>query len=69
MINAMNHGFSFKNSRYPIENFLNITLAENRASLRKYVEAKSIVIDSDFIVFSKTNSNALLVKVKLSKYK
>jgi hypothetical protein len=53
----MNHGFSFKNSRYPIENFLNITLLNGRTSLKKYTETNTIVIDDSDIVFSKMNSN------------
>ena len=60
----MNHGFSFKNSRYPIENFLNITLLNGRASLKKYTETNSIVIDDSDIIFSKMNSNKA-IKVNL----
>ena len=61
MVKVMNHGFSFKNSRYPIENFLDITLLNGRGSLKKYTETNSIQIaDSDYIVFSKMNSNAVV---------
>jgi len=64
MVKVMNHGFSFKNSRYPIENFLKITLLNGRVNLKKYTEKNSIVIADSDIIFSKANSSAI-IKVTL----
>ena len=63
MLNVMNHGFSFKNSRYPIDHLIEISLLNKRESLNKYVEKKIISLDEDYIVFSKMNSNATVAKV------
>ena len=52
----MNTSFAFKNSRYPIEHFIKVTLLNNEDSLKKYIDSNLIVIDSDCIIFSKTNT-------------
>ena len=52
----MNTSFAFKNSRYPIEHFIKVTLLNNEASLKKYIDSSLIVTDSDCIIFSKTNT-------------
>ena len=52
----MNTSFAFKNSRYPIEHFIKVTLLNNEGSLKKYIDSTLIVTDSDCIIFSKTNT-------------
>jgi len=52
----MNSSFSFKNSRSPRDHIVKVTLLNSEASLKKYIDSKLIVTDSDCIIFSKTNT-------------
>lgn len=61
MIHQYNTAFSFKNSKYPIANFCDISLIQGTNSLKKYVDCKLISIDNENnIVFSKQKTNCVL---------
>ena len=53
-----NSAFSFKNSKYPIDVLVNLTLLNHRISLEKYARAGLLVFDDEQenIVFAKTNT-------------
>lgn len=70
MIHQYNTAFSFKNSKYPIANFCDISLIHG-TSLKKYVDCKLISIDNENnIVFSKqkTNETNCVLKDSREKY-
>jgi hypothetical protein len=65
MFKIMNCGYSIKNSKYPIDHLLSITLLNSRLSLEKYLKTKLIAIDlaqgeehaaEEYLVFSKINN-------------
>ena len=65
MIQMYNTAFSFKNSKYSANHFFDLTLIEDKKSLKKYVDAKLISMDhEENILFSKQNANN---SVKVSK--
>ena len=49
MINEYNTSFSFKNSKFPISKFLDLTLVQGNNSLKKYIDSKLISIDHENI--------------------
>ena len=53
MLEIYNYGFSCKNLTYPIENFIAITLFNNKNSLKKYSDANMIFLGDDYIQFNK----------------
>ena len=67
MINKYNTAFSFKNSKYPASHFYELTLIEDIAHLRKYVDTKLISMDhEENILFSKQKANISSLKVPFS---
>ncbi len=66
MINEYNTSFSFKNSKFPISKFLDLTLVQGNNSLKKYIDSKLISIDHENnILFSKQKANVILKVLKL----
>ncbi len=56
MLNTYNVSFSVKNSKYPVENFLQITLIKDKSCLAsKYKDL--IKLEEDFILFDKSKVN------------
>lgn len=57
MINEYNVAFSWKNSKFPVQNFIDLTLMNDRQSLQKYIDSQMLNIDNEQnIVFNKVNS-------------
>jgi hypothetical protein len=59
MFKAYNVAFSFKNSTYPIDQLLKITLLNDTKSLKKYLDANVIFHDIEFVYFSKSNNGQM----------
>ncbi|CAF0734866.1 unnamed protein product [Brachionus calyciflorus] len=65
MLKIMNCAYSFKNSIYPVESFLKISLFNGRHSLEKYEDKNFFRIDMDNnILFSKFNSPTEITDVR-----
>jgi hypothetical protein len=63
MLEVYNHGFSSKNVTYPIDNFLAITLFNNKNSLKRYSDLNLIVLGDDYIQFNKVFKKDDSIKV------
>jgi hypothetical protein len=57
MIRVYNVAFSWKNTKFPVSQFLQLTLMNSRQSLVKYSDGGMVIIDADEnIIFDRKNS-------------
>lgn len=70
MLKIMNTAYSFKNSKYSVEDFLKITLFNGRHMLEIYEDKNLLSIDRDNnILFSKERAKFdINVKIEKKKY-
>ncbi len=54
MLKAYNFAFSAKNTKYPIDNLIKITLMNDKKNLDKY--SNIIQIEDDYIIFDKAKA-------------
>ena len=56
MISKYNLAFSWKNTKFPVEKFIDLTLMNNAQSLKKYTDNNILTIDQDQnIIFDRKN--------------
>ena len=57
MIAEYNVAYSWKNTKFPVDKFIELASMNSRHSLQKFVDNKMITIDADDnIIFQKKNS-------------
>ena len=63
LLEIYNYGFSCKNITYPLDNFISITLFDDKNSLKKYSDANLIVLGEDYIQFNRAFKKDEAIKV------